>query len=222
MDQQEGHNQKGFTVDWAGIQITQAVSLQNSILEEHSALYRWLLGARLAANGGAAIAVAGLDALSLLAKLIAISIFSLGVILSILSAEFDQIALQKGLLPNLRMQAFWVKFKGTGVYDVAAMDEIIAQSRLVARSNLRGRISGWLSLLLFACGIAVAGVSEVCAPTRANSVQNGKMTDNPILTPQRRPDDADAALRPKTLAGRSDEADQGRLAARPSALILLP
>ena len=174
MDQQEEHNQKGFTVDWAGIQITQAVSLQNSILEEHSALYRWSLGARLAANGGAAVAVAGLDALSLAAKVIAISMFSFGVILAILSAEFDQTALQKGLLPNLRMQAFWVKFKGTGVYDEASMEEIIDQSRLVAKSNRGGRIAGWLSLLLFASGIAIAGVAAVCPPISANSVQTGK------------------------------------------------
>lgn len=48
------------------------------------------------------------------------------------------------------------------------------------------------------------------------------MTDKPILTPERQPDDADAALRPKTLAGQAAEAHRGRLAARPSALILLP
>jgi Holliday junction resolvasome RuvABC ATP-dependent DNA helicase subunit len=50
------------------------------------------------------------------------------------------------------------------------------------------------------------------------------MTDNPLLTPSRAPEDPDAALRPKTLAEfvGQEAARQGGLAAKQTASIVLP
>lgn len=174
MDRVSNRPQNGFPVDWAEIQITQTVALQNSLLEQHSSLYRWLLGARLAANGGAAVAVTGLTDLGLTAKLLSVSMFSAGVILSIITAELDQAAIQKGLAPNLRMLGFWVKFKNSGVYDEEAINKIITDSESVAKSNRGGKIVGWLSLAMFALGIAGASLSGVVAAQRTAVIQKAK------------------------------------------------
>ena len=151
--------QTAFLQQWAETQIIATSALQNLLLEQHSALHRWILASQLAVNGGAAVAVLNSNAIQDAAQIFAVASFTVGILAAFLCAELDQKSLQHGLTPNIRMLGFWVKFKHTGDFDEASMQEILGDSVLASQKTALSRIAGWLPIVMFAIGVFGAGLS---------------------------------------------------------------
>ncbi|MGD9472844.1 MAG: hypothetical protein AB7G24_06985 [Novosphingobium sp.] len=149
---------EGFR-EWAQAQISQQHQMFGSMLEQHSALYRWILAARLSVNGGAAIAVLNTANIDPAVALIALSLFVIGILLAIVAAELDQKALQASFRFNADAVGFWSKAAVTGKFDATRLAEIGKQAGFDAAKSKPGKIVGLASILVFVAGVAVIGIS---------------------------------------------------------------
>jgi hypothetical protein len=162
-DDEEIHEGAEGFKEWAETQVTQQQKLYESMLDQHSALYRWILAARLSVNGGAAIAILNADQIDPKSALISLMLFVVGVLSAILAAEFDQKSLQAGFGPNALITGFWSKARVTGQFNATRLAEFGQASAAAAKECVAGKRAGWLSIIAFVLGVAVSGASlQVC------------------------------------------------------------
>ena len=83
---------------------------------------------------------------------------------------------------------YWTQVSCTGKRDETQEREIKAKIEVAERFGRKGRLSGLLLYVVF------FGWVRCCWG------KSDQMTDNPHLTPMRKPEDIDAALRPKSLS----------------------
>jgi len=150
--------------EYAEAQMVQQAKLFEAKLEQHSALYRWILAARLSINGGVAIAVLSAAGIDGRASLISLALFSVGVVSAIIAAEFDQKALEKSFHVDADALGFWSKAAATGNFDATRLSEISQKAVVAAARNLPGKVAGWISLGTFICGVTVIGLSLALCP----------------------------------------------------------
>ena len=143
--------------EFVDLQIQQVSQLHQSILEQHHALYRWILAARLTINGGGAVALLGQNAVEGISLVVALSCFFVGIIAAVVGAELDQGALEKGIGPNLQMLGFWIKAKATGQFAGDRMSQLINDAGNLKKFSRPGKIVGNVSLVSFVAGAIIAG-----------------------------------------------------------------
>lgn len=149
---------EGFR-EWAQAQVSQQHQLFGSMLEQHAALYRWILAARLSINGGATVAILNADRIPVGFSAIALLIFVAGMVTAIIAAELDQKALQASFRFNTDAVAFWSKAAATGKFNAVRLAEIGKQAGVDAAHGKKGKIAGWASVACFIGGAGVIGIS---------------------------------------------------------------
>lgn len=154
---------EGFR-EWAEAQVAQQHQLFGSMLEQHSALYRWILAARLSINGAAAIAILNSEHIDTKVAVIALTLFAVGVVLAIVAAELDQWALQGGFQFNADAVGFWSKAAVTGKFNSTRLKEIRKTAGVNAVKSRPGKIAGWASLVAFVLGVTIIGISLAVCP----------------------------------------------------------
>lgn len=148
----------------AELELTSTAQSRVTVLEEHSAAFRWLLASMLVVNGGAiATSVqAGYfrDWLSLLSG----SVFVFGVLGALLSAWFSQRANRAMLEPLATITVYWLGVAETGTADEDELKTILEKVETATKKALPTQICGWLSSICFLIGCSLMGTSIALAP----------------------------------------------------------
>ena len=154
---------EGFR-EWAEAQVSQQNQMFGSLLDQHSALYRWILAARLSVNGAAALATLSSKEIDLRTALIASFLFIGGVVLAIIAAELDQNGVQSAFRGNVDALGFWSKAAATGKFDATRLKEIGEAAGVDAAAAKPGKIVGNASLVFFILGAIVAVIGLASCP----------------------------------------------------------
>jgi hypothetical protein len=134
-------------------------SAATAATSEAVALQRWVLTSLLAINGAAAVAVWQGD-LPPSGKILACSIFAVGLILALLTAQTSVGNLPKLLEPVHQLAFYWYSVEDDGIRDpdMEELDEMKARVDSIRRLPV---MLGWLSIFCFIVGLASTGFLEL-------------------------------------------------------------
>jgi hypothetical protein len=152
----------------AEMEVVSNGSLMKTLLEEHSAAYRWLMASLLALNSGGLFAIhKGFSAENLFVFLSSVA-FYIGVAAALTVALLGQIAAQK-MLPSLSAAGiFWAEVAETGVFTKEEFERVMGN---VTGAKTVGRwapIAGFVSFIAFSAGLIFIGLADYQAEVAAN------------------------------------------------------
>lgn len=148
-------------------------SLIRTLVEEHSAAYRWLMASLLAINSGGLFAVHKSFAAENLFAFLSIAAFYIGVAAALTVAFLGQKAAQK-LLPSLSAAGiFWAEVAETDAFTKEEYDRVMGN---VSGAKTVGRwapIAGFVSFIAFSFGLIFIGLADYQAEVAANALKMG-------------------------------------------------
>ena len=138
-------------------EIATLIEGRRSLTEQHLQSFRWLVASLLAINSGAIIAVLNLANLVGAVKVQASSLFTLGVILSLMVAYSSQ-KLCNFLIPTLQEKiGYWLGVVQDGELCPEADKEISSKAQKILKFKWVPECFGWLALAAFIGGLAIIG-----------------------------------------------------------------
>jgi hypothetical protein len=129
---------------------------RRTILEEHSAAFRWLTASLLAINAGGLLSLKDAD-LQTGVSLFAGALFLIGVLASLLIGVFSQRANQATLIHLTNVTNFWVETYEKEEFDAEAHEKLMAVSPMLLKRASKSRIAGWVSAICFAVAVILMG-----------------------------------------------------------------
>lgn len=137
----------------AAAEVASFTTAKQTILEEHSASFKWLMASMLAINSCGLIKVSDLNSLQAMHQLAASIAFLVGILAALAIAWLGQIASRRMIEPLALAIAFWTITSATGEFDEEEHSEIIAKIQASVKSGNRSRWAGWLSTIAFSAGV---------------------------------------------------------------------
>ena len=131
--------------------------IRQSLWSEHTHLFRWLTASLLAINGGAAIALLNAESLTGNTQLVSGGLFTMGILAALLIGVFGQRATQNTLPKLQKLAGYWLAVSSDGIREETLENDLIADLNRVGFAGHASRIAGWISAILFACGVLVIG-----------------------------------------------------------------
>ena len=141
----------------AEYELVSLAEARRAILEEHSAMFRWLIASLLAINGGATIAIVGSDSFSIATIFYSCLCFVIGIFAALLSAFLGQRANRAMLEPLGKLSGYFIAVAQEGAEIEDAKVPILAEVSAAMKKAMPGRACGWLSAIAFGFGVCVAG-----------------------------------------------------------------
>jgi hypothetical protein len=139
--------------------LDRADEARRTILEEHSAAFRWLMASLLAINAGGLLA---LDDAKTQSPYLLISggLFLIGVLASLLIGVFSQRANQAVIVHLANVTNFWIEAYEKDEFDSESHQNLMDAGTAVLRRARSSRVAGWASAISFASAIILMGVDR--------------------------------------------------------------
>ena len=154
----------------AANEVSSCISAKQTIIEEHSASFKWLMASMLAINAGGLLKVGELESVSPAHQLTAAVAFLIGILAALAIAWLGQIAGRKMIEPLAQAIAFWTMTSATGEFDEEEHNQVIANIQKSLKFGTRSRWAGWLSVLAFTTGIVAVLTGNIDpAPNAAHN-----------------------------------------------------
>lgn len=139
-------------------ELERTAEARRTLLEEHSAAFRWLLASLLAVNGGAVLfskeAIASGDTHALTSG----GIFLLGIVAALMAGWLSQRA-NRGLIePLAKVTTFWFQVLEADEFDEAEFNKLTNVMEDAMKAGRPTQICGWISALAFVIGAVVLGL----------------------------------------------------------------
>jgi hypothetical protein len=147
-----------------------------TIIEEHSASYKWLMASLLAVNSGGLFALSESLPVNDLTELIAGTAFLVGILSSLSIAWLGQIASRKMLAPIGELHSFWTLIAAGDEFNQQKHEQIAGKIEATQRKSKWARSAGWLAVLSFVIAVAAIGVSKTSIDG-SNGSQLGEHAD---------------------------------------------
>ncbi len=134
--------------------------LQDRLLDENSAAFRWLMASLLAINGGAALGIMSSNIVARVGIVYAGSSFTVGTVFAILLGLVTARSAEKAFEPIASMNEFWLNVALSGQFDeVELKAKMKSLESRVSPSKLASYLTGFLSLGFFLLGVVITGHS---------------------------------------------------------------
>jgi len=137
----------------AAREVESGISAKQTILEEHSASFKWLMASMLAINAGGLVKCADVVGIPSSWRLVAAISFLVGVLAALAIAWLGQRAARAMLTPLGEMIAFWTLVSATARFDETEHKKLLANVQASVASGQKSRWAGWLSTIAFAVGV---------------------------------------------------------------------
>lgn len=139
---------------------------RTSLMEEHSASFKWLMASLLAINAGGLLALKDakgpLSAISLASG----CCFYLGIAGALMVAWLGQRSARALLEPLSELVGFWKAVSVFGHFEEADHKAILSRVQASVRQARYPAWAGWLSFLSFSIGLLLLGIAVVSAAQR--------------------------------------------------------
>lgn len=156
-----------FPRELAATELTRTSESRRTLLDEHSASFRWLMASFLAINSGGLLFLANSKVHNLRLYSVAGVSFYLGIIAALAVAWLGQRVNRRAIAPLSKLESYWALVSATGKFDQEEFDAVMAEVALTANPGM-ARYAGWLSVIAFSVGVFAIGVSSL-APLKCNS-----------------------------------------------------
>lgn len=172
-------------------ELENATESRRTLIEEHSAAFRWLLASLLAVNGGGVLVLKDLLRFSLANAVIAASFFLGGIMFALLTGWFSQRANRAMIQPLSEMIAFWITCAETNEFDEGTFKQVSETLTPALKKARPTQICGWLSAMSFLAGSSIMLLSAYEAPssrpeTNQPTVEKAAPTVRPLDTSKAR------------------------------------
>lgn len=137
----------------ARLELEYLLPLQNVLIDEHSASYRWIMASLLAINAGGLLAVKDTISRDPSAALLAGIFFFLGIGFALLIAVLGQRSNQKAIPPISNVCAALMAAVVTGEYDHKRIEQEKAAYSGALKGSWMARACGWLSFGMFSAAL---------------------------------------------------------------------
>ena len=157
------------------------LSTRASMLEEHSASFRWMMASLLAINAGALTMVKDAFAANAVWASFAGTSFFVGIACSLLIARFGQKAIQAMIGPLSEAVAFWSIVSVTGEFVQDVHDAIGVKINTAMAKGKIPSFFGFAAFAAFSVGLASLGMAHFSL-TRDGSASQLQGTEKTKLT----------------------------------------
>jgi hypothetical protein len=143
-------HQRAFPREIAEKIYMRLIEARRTLVEEHSANFRWLLASFLALNSGGLFGVAQVDETKPWVAIAALC-FWVGIAATLGNAWYSQIQTRKFIQAQEKLERFWMMVASNGLIDEMEGDRLEKERNTV--SGEWGRWIGLLSFLAFSLGL---------------------------------------------------------------------
>jgi hypothetical protein len=143
-----------------------ANSGRNSLLEEHSSSFKWLMASLLAINGGGLLGLKDIDESLSVMGLIAGGFFYLGIAGALLVAWLGQRSARALLEPLSELTGFWKAVSVTGYFAEDDHKAILERMKTSIGQAKYPAWAGWVSFASFSLGLLTLGMTLAGAGTK--------------------------------------------------------
>jgi hypothetical protein len=151
-------HEKVLLVRLAELELERLIEYRRLISDQHVQAYRWLVASLLAVNGGLALSVLNGQTTVSIWRVVAASIFFVGIMTALLSAKFSQSSYDRFAPVVNEWIGYWAK---VAVEQERRIDlELALEGDLRKAGNYSKRVGrcGWLSAFAFAIGCTVVAL----------------------------------------------------------------
>jgi hypothetical protein len=157
----------------AEIQLESTVATKNSLLDEHSASFRWLMASLLAINGTGLISMKDVMGSGGIWTVSAIGSFYIGLCAALSVAWLSQRSVQAMIAPLSDLVAHWTMAAATGGFSVESHRQIVARFDEAQRSMKKPRIAGFISISAFTVGLVFLSLAgQTAKSSKASQPSN--------------------------------------------------
>ena len=130
---------------------------KKAVIEEQSAMSRWLIASLLAINSGGLFFVGSLKFPLSCVGVLSASAFILGVLAAMLNAYLIQVFAMRALAPLESAISYWTVIVAPRQENPERLTELSNQRADAVRWAYTAPIAGWVSVLAFVVGVVAAG-----------------------------------------------------------------
>jgi hypothetical protein len=147
-------DESGLLARLAELELDRLTEYRTLISEQHVHAFRWLIASLLAVNGGLAITTLTNHLISRQLSPVPVSLFFLGVVAALLSAEFSQFSYDLFQKPVNEWIAYWAQVAHEKQRNLFLETELEAKMRASVTYSRRVGFCSWLSGIFFVVGCA--------------------------------------------------------------------
>jgi hypothetical protein len=140
--------------------LSNTLELQNRLIDEISAAFRWLMASLLAVNGGSALALLSSDSIERCGVIVAGALFTIGTFSALLLGFFTLKSAERAIQPISSMVEFWLTARHVGEFEQAELETRtnVLEARL-RPTKIASYLTGVSSAICFLLGTIAIGLN---------------------------------------------------------------